>query len=233
MQKVLKTRGFVSNPMGTISMAAFCGLLLMSVSVMVGAHVFVSMGALLAGILGIYGIKAGHMEYLLTSDSLERRFQPFLAQCMGLQGQRQVFAFEDIVSYKQEEDLSRSMRERSFLNITLRRRPYTIWITDEQNPAVFRDFAEAFIQHVEQFNSKAAATGPLASCHKADHRIRRQPSFYRSLGAKILTLIFILLNLGLMVAFFTGIGSIDSLIRWAGIILPGTFYMVWRVFVQK
>lgn len=231
----LRTRGIFGNPGGTILTAACFGMALMFVPITLDLSPFLGMAALLGGICLVLGLRAGRMDYRLTPEGLERHFRPFLQPLLKLPARRQSFSYADIKAYRRGEDLARSLRERAFLNIDLRRAPHRIAITGEHDEAGFQAFADAFERQVARLNRGEAAP-PLEKPGRRQERprpIRAKGSFYDTLGAKALTLFFLLLSAGLGAAYLSAEGTPGNLIRFALVILPGTAYLTWRVFIKK
>ncbi|MEC5127113.1 hypothetical protein VSU19_10155 [Verrucomicrobiales bacterium BCK34] len=232
---VLETNGFGSNPGLTIALATVAGMGAMFVLIMINLHPLFPMVGLLGGILATFGVFAGKMEYRLTSQGLSRYFRPFLRKFLSMKGQTQLFPFSEIESYQLEKDLSRSMTEVETLKIKTQKPPYHVWINDQINPGGFRAFADAFIAQVESVNRKneSSAAMNIASDAPKPAPIQRKKGFYESIPAKLLTALFIVATLALAAAFFLDYAKPPHLIRFAIIIVPGTCYMTYRVFLRK
>lgn len=195
-----------------------------------GGHVFLAMGALFTGIFGAFGILAGKMSFELNEHGLSRNFRPFLLRFFRLPELQQHFQFSDILSFQREKDLSRSLNEVEYLRIKLRKAPFTILITDQVNPSGFRAFADAFEAQVQGYNKHSP---PPLPTQKAVAPILRKKGFYSTVWAKILTGIFVWATLGLIAALCLGEASVSMILRLALVIIPGTGYMVYRVFLKK
>lgn len=203
---------------------------LMMIIIFAGGHVLLAMGALLAGILGAFGILSGKMSFELNEHGLSRNFRPFLLRLLRLGELQQHFRYSDILSFQREKDLSRSMNEVEYLRIRLRIAPYTILITDQVNPSDFSIFADAFETQVQGYNEHRP---PPLPTRNAIAPIRKKKGFYSTVWAKILTGIFVWATLCLMSALFLGEGSVSMILRMALVIVPGTGYMVYRVFLKQ
>jgi hypothetical protein len=156
-------------------------------------------------------------------------------------GEARFFPFAEIVSYKREKDLARSMREVEVLKITVRTAPFHVWINDKVDPVGFRKFADAFVDQVENVNRILEAghlpgdveTSDVVETKPAQRPIRRRKGFYDSVFAKVLTIAFVWANLALTAAFFMGEARPTQLIRFGIVIVSGTAYMVYRVFLKR
>lgn len=211
---VLSTRGFVARPGRTIAAATFAGLLAMGISFAVSSSPIVGMLALFAGILAVFGLRTGDVDFRLTREGLHRTFVPFAG--IGGRGRReQVFAFTDMRSFRRDRDLSRYRQEEvERLVITLRRPPFRIVIHDMMGKEAFADFAD-------RFGELATAAG-----------VPRRPSFYASLWAKLLLAVFALAAGGLLVLQAVGTLSPTNTFRLMVVILPGVAYMGWRILAR-
>ena len=237
----LKTNGFGFNPALSIGIGTVVGMQAMFVAILLKLHPFVAMAALLGGILAVFGVMGGRMEYRLTTRGLHRWFRPFLGNFLPIRGRARFFHFAEIVSYKREKDLARSMREVEVLKITVRTAPFHVWINDQVNPVGFRRFADAFVEQVESVNQNLAAghtpgdpeTTDVVETKPVQHPIKRRKGFYSTVFAKVLTVVFVWATLALAAAFFLGEARATQLIRFGIVILPGTAYMVYRVFLKR
>lgn len=211
---VLETRGFVARPGRTIAAATLFGLLAMSASFAVSSSPFVGMAGLFAGILAVFGLRAGDIGFRLTTKGLHRTFRPFAG--IGGRGRREQFlAFADMRSFRRDRDLSRYRQDEvERLVIALRRPPYRIVIHDMMGKEAFADFAD-------RFGELAAAAG-----------VPRRPSFYATLWAKLLLAVFALAAGGLLVLLALGTLSPTNTFRLMVVILPGVAYMGWRVLAR-
>lgn len=230
----LQTNGFFVQPAVGIFIGTAAGMGLMMVVILAGGHPFLAMGALFAGILGAFGVLSGKMCFELNENGLSREFRPFLARFVRRKASQQHFDFADIVSFQREKDLSRSMKEVEYLRIKLRTAPFTILITDQANPDGFRMFADAFEGQVHRFNEIPTPV-PIDALPEPKPRviIRRKKGFYGTVWAKILTFVFVWATLGLISAVILGEAKVTHILRMAIVIIPGTSYMVYRVFLKK
>lgn len=207
----LATRGFVARPGRTIALATVCGLLAMSASFALSLSPFVGMAALVAGILAVFGLRAGDVDFRLTREGLHRTFVPF-AGLGGRSPRAQVFAFSEMRSWRRDRDYSRSRQEEvEQLVIALRRPPYRIVIHDMMGKDDFAVFAD-------RFSALASAAG-----------IPRRPGFYATLWAKLLLVVFALAAGALLALYAAGTLSPTNTFRLMVVILPGVGYMGWRI----
>ncbi|MCP4380113.1 MAG: hypothetical protein GY798_01575 [Hyphomicrobiales bacterium] len=210
----LATRGFIGRPWPTILAATFAGLFAMSLSFMVALPILVSMVALFAGILLVFGFRTGDMRYRLTADGLQRSFRPLAARFFHLPGREQTFRFDQMRFYRRDRDWSRyRVQEVESLTIGVRRPPYRIVIHDMIDKAEFGAFADRF----EQLAARDITEIP------------RKPGFYQSVWAMLLTALFAVIAVVLILLFAIGMLNPTGIFRLLVVIIPGVIYMAWRV----
>ena len=229
-----ETNGFFKDPISSIVMATMVGMFLMFTFMMV-AGVIGGMIGLLGGILLVYGFWAGRARYYLTEKGLGRRMEPFVAKWIKRGVKEQFIPFEHMVSYRADKDLNRGMQEVEFLKIKLKTSPHRIWINNQKNPDGFFEFRDRFIEVVRNRNEKTIKKREeVKSQSVSGTPIVEKKSWYTTLFAKIITWIFILSSLGLLLLYITGdLSRNTQLFRLFYIVIPGTIYMVIRVFRQK
>lgn len=214
MVAALATRGFVARPGRTIAIATVVGLIAMGASFAISSSPLVGMAALFAGILAVFGLRAGDVDFRLTRDGLHRTFVPFAA-LVGRGRREQFFAFSAMRAWRRDRDYSRYRAEEvERLVIVLRRPPFRIVIHDMMGRAAFADFADVFA-------ALATAAG-----------VPRRPGFYATLWAKLLLAVFALAAGGLLVLLALGTLSPTNTFRLMVVILPGVGYMGWRILAR-
>ena len=250
------TNSFVGNPYAVIIMAISSGMTLMFLGIMSGMPVIISMILLFGGILGVYGFGIGKVYYAITDTGIEQHIRRFIPYQLWGKKEKRFFPFSAISSYKNDTDRTRSGGEYEFLKLYLKKSPGEIWITNQHDDAGFQKFKEAFFtlikqpiavqaQPNEQVNkilppsSKTVdwqATSSIAS--NTDETklsipiIKERKSFYETFFAKLLTIFFTLLTIFLVwILAFNGM-RFTNWFRVLFIILPGTVYMIYRVFIS-
>ena len=208
---VLATRGFVHRPGRTLATATLAGLLAMGAAFAISTSPFVAVAALFAGILAVFGLRTGDVDFRLTASGLHRTFVPFAG--LGGRGRReQFFPFADMRAFRRDRDLSRYRQvEVESLTVLLRRPPFRVVVHDMMDKAAFARFAD-------HFEALAVAAG-----------VPRRPGFYATLWARLLLLVFAVAAGVLLVLFALGSLSPTSAFRLMVVILPGVSYMGWRV----
>lgn len=235
----LKTNGFVSNPLGSIAIATMMGMGLMFITIMMGAHIFISMIALFAGILLVYGYKVGKITYDLYADGIHMRIRKFIPYFLKKKEAERFIVWRSIRSFKNDIDQKRGGGEYEFLKLYLDQSPGEVWITDQLDKNGFQMFKIEFYEIVrkEHEASKKPSTsedkmiGDVETT-KSKHLVEKR-SFYKSNAAKALTIFFILVAVGLAVNNQMQGLSFRNLFRLELIIIPGITYMVYRVFVKQ
>lgn len=211
VRATLRTRGFAGNPGTVIATATIVGLLAMSVVILADLPILVAVPALLLGIVSVLARNAGDMVLHLTETGIERTVTPMLARYLPVKPRHQRFAFADMRSFRRDHDRSRFRGEVSFLSIGLSKPPFRLLIQDMGGEIDLGPFAEAF---------ETMATR---------HGVRRRPGFYQTVFARVLTATFVVLALVLCGFALLGRLSPTHLFRLLAVILPGTTYMLWRV----
>jgi len=211
---VLSTRGFVARPGRTIAVSTFAGLLAMGASFAVSSSPVVGILSLFAGVLAVFGLRTGDVDFRVTAKGLHRTFVPFAG--IGGRGKReQFFALADMRSWRRDRDLSRYRQgEVERLVIALRRPPFRIVIHDMMGKEAFTHFAD-------RFAGLATAAG-----------VPRRPGFYATLWAKLFLVVFAVAAGGLLVLLALGTLSPTNTFRLMVVILPGVAYMGWRILAR-
>lgn len=233
----LKTNGFVANPMSSIAIATVSGMALMFVTISIGAHIFISMLALFAGILLVYGFRVGKITYDLMEDGIRMRIRRFIPYYLKKKEEERFIVWTTIKSFKHDTDLTRNGQEYEFIKLYLKQSPGEVWITDQHDKTGFQTFRDAFREVVNAEKAKLAstmisATGATKEDQQTTHLVQKK-SFYKTNFAKIITVFFILVLAGLITAQqFYGL-SLTSLYRLEFVLIPGVMYMSYRVFVKQ
>jgi hypothetical protein len=246
------TNSFVSNPIGAIAIATVAGMMLMSMGIMLHASIWLSMALLFAGIFFVYGWLAGKVTYALYEQGIQQKIDRFIPMYFGGKPKERWVYWKDIRSFRNDKDWSRRFQEYEFLKIYLKTSPGEIWINDQINKQGFAAFRDAFLAQVKIQNEKSEGesvsmskgmsedsrtTRPLAkeesvSKSKSKEGITQRPSFYRTIWARLITAILLILTI-LLVVYTAGPGQkLTHFFRINFVLIPGTIYMIYRVFVK-
>jgi hypothetical protein len=221
------TRSFISNPIGSIVQATIVGLVLMSLGISLNAPIYVSMALLFSGILLVYANSIGSVHYQLFHEGIGQTYTSWAASKFGRKSKSRFFKWNDIRSYKNDREMRRNTQEYEYLKLYLNKNPGQLWITDQVNSEGFRLFKEQFLMLM---NEKTSVSESMQTSEVS--LPARQKSFYESLTARIITLFFLFLCGGL-IYWAAAYGMRETnWIRLAGILVPGTAYLVYRVFFR-
>jgi hypothetical protein len=245
------TNGFVGNPYLIIFLGFFSGMTLMFFGIMLGGPVFISMLLLLGGIGLAFGYGIGKVTYTLTNKGITQKIRRFIS--LGLKQKEKIrnIPWKNITSYKNDTDKKRYSGEYEYLKLYLNISPGEVWMTNEHDDPGFRKFKEAFLQKVKTIHSPSVETiiHPLPSANivtsepegKEDKgigkpsigtplQIKERKSFYKTFFAKLITVLFVFITIILIwVLSFKGM-HVTNWFKLLYIILPGTVYMVYRVY---
>ena len=240
---IYQTNSFSENPMSVIGMGMGVGMGAMFMFILGGAPVFLSMAALIGGILVVYGYKIGKTRYELHAEGIYQCISLFIPNMLKKRPKERFIEWKDIKSYRNDTDFKRNLQEYEYLKLYLRKSPSQIWITNDGGRVSFEAFRDKFLELIgdaekgkdsAQSVPNAVSDSPLEVkvIKDAMSDIKRKPSFYAGIFAKILTVFFILLTVALFVfGYFNGM-RMANWFRLAAILLPGTLYMSYRVFIN-
>jgi hypothetical protein len=232
------TNSFVYNPTKTIISAVFAGMGFMFITIFLGAPIIVSMLALFSGILLVYGYRIGKVKYALYPFGIHQTIRRFIPDILGKEAEERLITWNFINSYKIDKDLSKSLKPYHFIKLYLNVSPKEIWITDQINKDGFDKFKFEFEKLIQEHENIRAENdfNPRSISNVEDIRpqyIKRKKGFYSTIFAKIVTLFFLVVSiLLLMYAIKSGMRA-TNWFRLGVVIIPGTIYMVYRVFFEK
>jgi len=241
-KRYFTTKGFVKNPISTIMLATFVGMMVMFLVMSAGIGVIPSMLGLFAGIYLVYGFQVATIDYELSRDGVRQTIRRLIPYRLSKKESQRLIRWEDVKSYKNDTDFSRRRQEYEYIKLYLRTKPREIWITNQQNKHGFDEFKLAFLEAVEKV-SEAPESEVSSSEGEWKHtvesrsprkvKIKRKKSFYKTWFAKILTGFFIFLCAAIFAWGTINGWKLTHSIRFGAILLPGTLSMAWRVFVKE
>ena len=237
------SNSFVGNPIGVIVLGTAAGMGLMMVGIMLGAPIILSMILLLSGIGLVYGYMIGKVQYSLFSGGIEQRIRKFIPYYLSKKEETRFIAWQNIKSFKIDTDFSRQLQEYEFIKLYLRTSPGEIWITNQIDKPGFERFKETFVLKMEEFTPQSDVENETSVSYSSTKQvkpvsssrpvIKQKKSFYATVFAKILTLFFVIVSLGLVWYGLINGMRLTNWFRLAIILIPGTIYMVYRVFVRS
>lgn len=225
------------------------GMSIMFLSIMFGMPIFVSMAALIGGILLGIGLLAGEATYTVDAFGLRQEIGPLNWFKLIDKKIDRHFSWKDIEWAQMGTDLNRSLVEYHYLKIKLTKWPYHLQLTsDKADLNEYNQFISVFNQlsgnsnkieetNNEQINTPAQFSDvpPSSIPYNApNQKIKIKPDFYSTKKAKLLFIVFCIFILGI-VSFIidTGTIKITHALRFGLIIIPGMWYFYWRLFVRK
>jgi len=241
------TNSFVGNPIQVILLGTSVGMCLMFVGIVIGVPVFISMALLFGGIGLVYGYMIGKVQYTLLPNGIEQRIRKFIPFYLSKKEETRFIGWEQINSFKNDTDYSRQVKEYEYIKLYLNAAPREIWITNQLDEAGFNTFKDAFLLKMQEFkpqivvgdyanedaqNPYSLSRGLRAGGGKKIE-IKEKKSFYKTTLAKIVTILFVLASIGIAILGVSMNMRITNWIKFGIIILPGTFYMVSRVFIRS
>lgn len=236
---------FSSNPMSVIFTGAAVGLSLMMLSIFIKAPAFLSVAALIGGILLVYGFKIGKTRYELYAEGIAQEIQLFIPSIFSKAPVKRFIAWKEIKAFKNDVDLKRNLGQYEYLKLYLRKAPGEIWITNENDPQAFILFRDKFLALMPAKEAKKTKVAPLENEHTSVYEsvlpaqnlsknetlhIKEKPSFYKGRAGKLLSLIFVAFCIAIFV-FGAQNGMRNS--NWyklAAVVVPGTVYLIYRSF---
>ncbi|MCU0404478.1 MAG: hypothetical protein MUE99_08010 [Chitinophagaceae bacterium] len=249
------TNSFVGNPYGIIIMGFFAGMILMSMGIMAGVPVFISMALLFGGILGVYGFGIGKVHYVITPSGIEQHIQRFIPYYLWHRKETRIFPWNAIRSYKNDTDQKRTGEEYEYLKLYLNKSPGEVWITNQHDDTGFQKFKGVFLSivagqttetlhHREGIHTESPQKSTKFQTSEKQQTeeekiqlpsvpyIKKRKSFYETFFAKLITIFFIMLTIFLVwILAYKGM-HFTNWFRVLFILLPGTVYMTYRVFIQ-
>jgi len=220
--------------MKNIMIVTFLSLFVMSILINLGVPILIVVGVFLLSIYLLIMWRSGSVRYDLFSWGFTQHLSPTFNKNRRI---KRVFVWDDVKSYQAGIDMNRRKQEYNYLKLSLRKSPDRIQIEDtDSDMDAFMSFRQAFIEQMESYNaspdSVAPESVPTVRLHKP---IKRRTGFYKTFTAKAFTLVMIVFSLVLVGYVIVNMGDVrrTNMFRIFAVILPGTLYMVYRVFWMK
>jgi hypothetical protein len=223
--KSFLTGGLWRNIVLTVFISMGSMMLLMSIGV---PAIFATVFFLLAIYFSIKAL-SGNATYYLYSWGFRQEISPFWKYKKSIS---RTFTWDDLSSYQSGIDLNRSHQEYNYLNLNLKRAPKHIQLSDANaDMGSFLTFRKDFENLMDNATVNTLDTTLEQKKRKP---IKRKADFYATIWAKLLTLFFVFLCVAILTfALYYGPMGASSWFKLSVIIIPGTIYMVWRVFYMK
>ncbi len=220
--------GLVSN----ILTVTVISLFVMSVFIMLKAPIWLSMIALLGAMYYLIKRRSGTAKYQVHSWGFSQSLHPNIK---GSKVINRSFTWHDVHSFKQVTDMDRQRREYNYLKLEVNKTPKSFLIHDQDGDmAAFLSFRDTFVAQLDLYNSGFSSDHIPQIGEHTGHQVLEKPDFYKTVWAKLITVFFVLFSI-LAVVY---VGSVENvrhtnLYRIFIVVVPGTIYMVWRVFIKK
>lgn len=220
--------GLVSN----IAIVTFISLLVMSLLINLDLPIWITVGAFMLTIYVLIQMRSGKVRYDLFEWGFTQHLTPMFNKKRRIERR---FTWDDVKSYQVGIDMNRRKQEYNYLNLRLKKTPDHIQMHDaDSDMQYFLQFRDAFVKQLEGYNASYTEAPTVAS--RDEKRkigpIKRKPDFYKTFWAKLITLLLVVFTLVMLgyVILNRGNVSYTNLFRIFVIIIPGTAYMLYRVF---
>lgn len=254
------TNGFISgSTMRWVIIISQGSLFLLVPVFALGLHPIFAAALLLITMYVGFQMVTGKVTYVVDETGIIKDVEPTMFKNFWKKKSFQYFSWDKVKSFKAGTDASRDLEEFEFLTIYMTNGQTLELNTKKSDEAAFREFERVFRHYVVAVGeeglpdsnqpvsvqlAKEAMSDPeqrkQRAMHKEaetpviKHRIREKPNFYQTVFAKVLTIFFVILCIVLaLVMAFSGLGSFSSLFRLGFVLVPGTIYLFYRVFVKK
>ena len=243
VEKIFVTRGFIMNFWSGIFIALNVSLALMFLFLLIGLGPILTtiafIGSLILIILGL----SGKTIYKVDTTGISQTIIPSKISSIYKKPIEREFSWSEIKTASAGWDLTRVGTRFEYLHLSVSKNPGSLRISDDKGTQSFLDFRSEVMRKINAFNKHVVLQDSLLQNNptiKSFDSITRlmkpisiRRSFYDKPIAKVVTVLFILLTLGILIYFtFFGVRG-SNLFRLEYILIPGTGYLYWRVFKNK
>ncbi len=225
----------------SIIIASQGALALMFIPMALGVPVLICALFFILSIYYLIRILTAKATYTLNESGVSRILKPNLFESFWSKRIHTHLHWNEIESYVIGSDATRGLQEYNYLTIKSSNHKFSI---NDKNGDVkgFDNFKNTFVKFATSYNANIVkghlnkeVTENSSKASTLDEKpIKREKSFYETLFAKILTIFFVFLSVALLLFLIqTGNTRISNWFRFLILIIPGTLYMVYRVFVEK
>lgn len=206
------------------------GIGVMVASFPLGLPFWVQVLLLVGTITAVLFICSADIHYSLEYDGLTRSIQPKVLKSTRL-ARRDHIDWGRIEWYTIDYDRNRSWQAYPYLLIR-GKEPYFQWkiAGKTMHDTAFDQFVHSFVQSIPICGGKQQDKAGEPSFRLAMQQIKPRSGFYRTKVAKLLTLVFVVIDVSIVVGVVTGSLTLSqtSMYRLFAVLLPGTFYLLYR-----
>ncbi len=237
---VYHTKGFIKWGLWTnIGITVFVSMNVLFLTMAIGIPVFIDTILFVLVMYATIRMLSGNTVFTLSRDGIQQEITP---NWKSRKIVKKTFYWSDIHSYVRGIDMNRSHQEYGYLHIDVTGEPGMLRISDDKgNKEDFAKLADTFEEWVKELNvsdnsSKKEEKTESSIRENMDDfvgHIEHKPTFYQRPIAKLLTIGFIVLSAFLLNFAITQGMREFNWFRLLIVVIPGTLYMVYRVFYAK
>jgi hypothetical protein len=232
-----QTKGFIRwGIWSNIGITVFLSMSILFFTMGIGMPIFISTIVFVGVMFGIIYLLSGKINFSLGSDGIRQEVTPNWKKIKKVD---RFFTWDDIRAYERGKDWNRSKQEFRYLYIDVNKDPGQLRISDDKGDkekfAILADAFEQLVTEVNHIESPNRVSQPKTKDYSESTKqvIKHKRDFYQRPIAKYLTIFFIIITL-FFISFGFGKGMRGvNWFRLLIIIIPGTIYMVYRVFYKK
>ncbi len=183
----------------------------------------------------------------INSEFICAEYKPYSRKSF-VREKKFTYKWSDILWYKWDKDWVRYSGEMEFLKIKFRDNNVIKITNDTKSEIVgsFEEFRNAFLklaEYDEEMDDKSKFSIPTSSEENHEEKIVeiprktppiiRKPGFYSTTFAKVLSIFFAIVVIGLGYMLMTMSHSSTSWFKYFAVIIPGVGYMLYRTFFGK
>ncbi len=219
---------------------------LMFIPILLGLHFFISMAFFFGAIFFGIALLAGEAIYTLNDDGIFVQIRPSIPWKLWKYEKKKFYNWDSILSYSIGEDMTRGFEKFHYIKVEIKGLNNDLKISDNAKYfAGFEEFKQAFIEMVNTRNEQITevkfsketdqSSKQDANLYSGKKLIKRKKSFYESALAKVITLLFLLLIVGIcgFLIFNPQFFRLTHLFRISIVLIPGIGYMFYKSFLEK
>ncbi|MCP4125032.1 MAG: hypothetical protein GY751_25100 [Bacteroidetes bacterium] len=246
------TKGFITgSSIKWIIIISQAVLFIMIPLILFGLHPLIVTGVLIGAMALGFGLVSGKVIYTIDDSGIIKEVEPIMFKHFWKNHTFQFYPWDHIESFREGMDMNRSYEEFQYLTIFTKGGKKLEINTKSGEKNSFQNFSRVFRLYViaaeegkitdtsrpvsaklekEMMEEGVDMTG-INSVKK--HTIKEKPGFYQTTFAKVLTLFFMVVSAGIIAALVVMDNNrFSNIFRFVFIIVPGTAYMYYRVFVK-
>jgi len=237
---VYRTKGFIKWGLWTnIGITVFVSMSVLFLTMSIGIPAIVATILFVLVMYATIRMLSGNTVFTLSREGIEQDITPNWKRRKKV---KRHFYWSDVHSYVRGIDMNRSHQEYGYLHIDVTGDPGMLRISDDKGSKEdFAKLADTFEVWVEELNvsayssKKEEKTDSKTQETKDDFvgHIEHKRTFYQRPIAKWLTIGFIVLSAFLLNFAITNGMRDFNWYRLLVVVIPGTLYMIYRVFYAK